>query len=108
MLLSGDKDNGFFVLTVDSGHWKLKVSLVVIRDTPPKICSYARKEKLSRNHVLALPVVILRKNGAIQCFQSPQHLQTHPVHCMKSCPAVACPPLRQLCGDVRGTQEVLE
>lgn len=35
MLLSEDKHNDFFVTTVGSRHWKLKVSLWVIHDTSP-------------------------------------------------------------------------
>lgn len=41
------------------------------------------KKNLIETTILALPVVILRKNGAIQYSQSLLHLQTHPLHCMK-------------------------
>lgn len=44
------------------------------------------KEKLSRNTILALPAVLLRKNGVIQHSQSFSHGQTRPLPCMTSCP----------------------
>lgn len=87
MLLSEDKDNDFFVTTVGSGHWKLKVSLWVIRDTSPPAPKYAaahKRKNLAETTILAVPVVILRKNGAIQYSQNLLHRHAHSLHCMKN------------------------
>lgn len=85
MLLSEDSD--FFVLTVDSRHWTLKVSLWVIHDTPPKYAAMHKRKNLAETTILAFPAVILRKNGAIQYSQSLLHCQTHLLTAWKRRPA---------------------
>jgi hypothetical protein len=74
MLLFEDNDNGFFVFTADSRHWKLKELMWVIHDTRPKYAAIKARKNSAENTILALPAVLLRKNGAFSfhkaCFMA--------------------------------------
>lgn len=104
MLLSEDKDNDFFVLTVDSGHWKVRVSLRVICNMP-QMCCCPCKGRHGGDCNSGTPC---RAFGETRCCSKFPKLASLQTHALGPTAALACAPLLLAAWRVGGAQILLE